>query len=76
MAVHEVDRHAELLRERQRFTALFNLSGLPALTIPVGRTGEMLPVSVQVVAKHAADAMTLRVAAVIEGHGGPVSPYL
>ena len=42
-----------------RFTAPFNLAGLPALSIPCGFTKEGLPVGLQIVARAWADAKVL-----------------
>ena len=43
-----------------RFTAPFNLSGLPALSVPCGLTREGLPVGLQLVARPWAEARLLR----------------
>ncbi len=42
-----------------RFTAPFNLTGLPALSVPCGWSSEKLPIGLQVVGKSWADAMVL-----------------
>lgn len=42
-----------------RFTAPFNLSGLPALSLPCGFTKEGLPIGMQIVARAWADAKVL-----------------
>jgi len=42
-----------------RFTAPFNLTGLPALSIPCGFTGEGLPIGLQIVSRAWADAKAL-----------------
>lgn len=42
-----------------RFTAPFNLTGLPALSIPCGFTSEGLPIGLQIVARAWADAKAL-----------------
>lgn len=42
-----------------RFTAPFNLTGLPALSIPSGFTRDRLPIGLQIVARAWADAKTL-----------------
>lgn len=41
------------------FTCLFNLTGQPAVSIPIGFSAEGLPIGVQVVSKHFSDAMLL-----------------
>jgi aspartyl-tRNA(Asn)/glutamyl-tRNA(Gln) amidotransferase subunit A len=43
-----------------RFTAPFNLSGLPALSVPCGLTKEGLPIGLQLVARPWAEARLLR----------------
>ena len=42
-----------------RFTAPFNLAGLPALSIPCGFTSEGLPIGLQIVARAWGDAKVL-----------------
>ena len=43
-----------------RFTAPFNLTGLPALSMPCGFTSEGLPVGLQIVSKHWGEAKLLQ----------------
>jgi aspartyl-tRNA(Asn)/glutamyl-tRNA(Gln) amidotransferase subunit A len=43
-----------------RFTAPFNLAGLPALSVPCGFTGSGLPVGLQIVSKHWGEAKVLQ----------------
>jgi aspartyl-tRNA(Asn)/glutamyl-tRNA(Gln) amidotransferase subunit A len=43
-----------------RFTSPFNLTGLPALSIPCGFTGEGLPIGLQIVSSHWAEAKVLQ----------------
>ena len=47
-------------RKLTRFTAPFNLTGLPALSIPCGFTGEGLPIGLQLVSKHWSEARLLQ----------------
>ena len=44
-----------------RFTAPFNLAGLPALSLPCGFTKEGLPIGLQIVSRAWADAKVLNV---------------
>jgi len=48
-------RHA-----RVRFTAPFDMSGSPSLTLPGGKTGEGLPVGFQLIGRHLDEALLLR----------------
>jgi aspartyl-tRNA(Asn)/glutamyl-tRNA(Gln) amidotransferase subunit A len=45
-----------------RFTAPFNLTGLPAVSVPCGFTSEGLPVGLQLVARHWNEALLLQAA--------------
>lgn len=48
------------------FTWPFNLTGQPAISIPCGWTVDGLPLGLQLVARHGADGLVLRVAAALE----------
>ena len=50
----------EAARQLTRFTAPFNLTGLPALTLPCGFTKMGLPVGLQIITKHWAEAKVLQ----------------
>ncbi|MEK7827804.1 MAG: amidase family protein, partial [Thermodesulfobacteriota bacterium] len=50
----------EAARQLTRFTAPFNLSGLPALSVPCGFTGENLPIGLQIISKHWGEAKALQ----------------
>jgi aspartyl-tRNA(Asn)/glutamyl-tRNA(Gln) amidotransferase subunit A len=52
----------ELARLLTRYTAPFNLTGLPAITMPCGFTAQGLPVGLQMVAKPWAEAQLMRAA--------------
>jgi aspartyl-tRNA(Asn)/glutamyl-tRNA(Gln) amidotransferase subunit A len=52
----------ESARLLTRFTAPFNLTGLPALSLPCGFTNEGLPIGLQIVARPWAEAAILRAA--------------
>jgi Asp-tRNA(Asn)/Glu-tRNA(Gln) amidotransferase A subunit family amidase len=43
-----------------RFTAPFNLAGLPAISVPCGFTDSGLPVGLQIVSKHWGEAKVLQ----------------
>jgi aspartyl-tRNA(Asn)/glutamyl-tRNA(Gln) amidotransferase subunit A len=59
-------------------TCLANLAGLPAASVPAGRSDRGLPVGVQVLAPALEDARVLRVAAALESQAGasfaPLAP--
>ena len=48
------------------FTAVFNLTGQPAITVPAGFDGDGLPLSVQLVGRPGAEAVLLGLAAQLE----------
>jgi len=50
----------EAARQLTRFTAPFNLAGLPALSVPCGFTDEKLPIGLQIIAKHWGEAKVLQ----------------
>ena len=56
----------ESARLLTRFTAPFNLTGLPALSLPCGFTSEGLPIGLQIVSRAWAEALVLRVAQAYE----------
>jgi aspartyl-tRNA(Asn)/glutamyl-tRNA(Gln) amidotransferase subunit A len=49
----------ERARLLTRFTAPFNLTGLPALTVPCGWSGEKMPIGLQIVSKPWAESRVL-----------------
>ncbi len=63
------DPLADLHRSAQftPFTSLFNVTGQPAITLPVGLGDDGLPTSAQLVAKPLGEDTLLQVAAQIEG---------
>ncbi len=48
------------------FTPLFNMTGQPAISLPVGQSSEGLPIGVQLVARYGDEATLLRLAAQLE----------
>lgn len=57
-----------------RHTQWFNTLGAPAAVVPVGRSGEGLPIGVQIVARPFADEIALAVAAVVDRAFGYAPP--
>jgi aspartyl-tRNA(Asn)/glutamyl-tRNA(Gln) amidotransferase subunit A len=58
--VLEGENALERARQLTRFTAPFNLTGLPALTVPCGFTKEGLPIGLQIVSRAWNEAGVLR----------------
>lgn len=56
----ELRRTPETSRALQVFTAPFDLSGSPTLTLPCGISGEGLPIGFQLVGRHFEEGLTLR----------------
>jgi aspartyl-tRNA(Asn)/glutamyl-tRNA(Gln) amidotransferase subunit A len=53
-----------------RATSPFNVTGLPALSVPYGLSSENLPIGIQLVAKWLDEATILRLGALLERKGG------
>ena len=69
----------EQARRLTRFTAPFNLTGLPALSVPCGFTTGGLPVGLQLVGRPWGEARLLRAGRAFEkafAPGGPIFPVL
>ena len=56
----EGENAVERARQLTRFTSPFNLTGLPALTVPCGFTSEELPIGLQIVSRPWNEAGVLR----------------
>jgi aspartyl-tRNA(Asn)/glutamyl-tRNA(Gln) amidotransferase subunit A len=54
------------------FVCAANLAGIPAVSVPVGRSPDGLPVGVQLMAPAFQDALLLDAARVIEQHTDPL----
>jgi aspartyl-tRNA(Asn)/glutamyl-tRNA(Gln) amidotransferase subunit A len=52
------------------FTITGSLSGIPCMSVPCGKTGEGLPVGMQILAKHFGEATMFRIADAFERAGG------
>ena len=66
-------RLAPLAEDMPRFTAFGDLTGLPAVTVPVGRSGG-LPVAVQLVGRRNTDHRLLALGALIQERIAPTQP--
>jgi amidase len=54
------------LEPKESFTALFNATGQPAISLPAGRSGAGLPIGIQLVARFGREDMLLAVARQLE----------
>jgi amidase len=63
---HTVETWLRSLFEYGPFTGVFNVSGQPALSLPLGHSGGGLPIGVQLVAPYAREDLLFRVAAQLE----------
>jgi aspartyl-tRNA(Asn)/glutamyl-tRNA(Gln) amidotransferase subunit A len=60
LPIEEIENSASQAPALTRFTAPFNLSGMPALSIPCGVTGSGLPIGLQIVSGAWQEAKILR----------------
>lgn len=58
--------NARVLLEFNPYCPLFNLTGQPAISLPLATSSDGLPIGVQLVARHAEEATLLRAAAQLE----------
>ncbi|MCB1369018.1 MAG: amidase [Rhodobacteraceae bacterium] len=63
---NDLDGFLDTVFEISPFSAAFNASGQPAISLPVHQTPEGLPIGVQLVGKFANDALVLQLAAQLE----------
>jgi amidase len=69
-----VEGHNVKYLDAWSYTAWFNLLGLPACVVPVGRSPEGLPIGVQIVGRPWEEDLVLQVAAAIEARVGGYQP--
>lgn len=63
---HTVDGWLRKLFDHGPFTAVFNIAGQPAVSLPLGRTATGLPIGVQLVAGYGREDLLLALAAALE----------
>ena len=66
MMMGDVDEYWRRVFAFSPFTVWFNLTGQPAMMLPLGRSPEGLPVAVQIVARYGDEATLFRLAAQLE----------
>jgi Asp-tRNA(Asn)/Glu-tRNA(Gln) amidotransferase A subunit family amidase len=66
MTLDDVDEYWRRVFAFSPFTVWFNLTGQPAITLPLGPPAGALPVGVQLVARYGAEATLFRLAAQLE----------
>jgi amidase len=63
---------AQLMGKLMRFTAPFDFSGSPTISLPCGLLADRVPASLQLVGRHFAEATLVRVAAAYEATASPL----
>jgi len=66
MMMGDVDEYWRRVFAFSPFTVWFNLTGQPAMMLPLGRSAEGLPIAVQIVARYGDEATLFRLAAQLE----------
>lgn len=66
MMMDDADEYWDRVAAFSPFTVWFNLTGAPAISLPVGMTDEGFPVSVQAVGRYADEATLFRLSAQLE----------
>jgi amidase len=66
MMLEDVDEYWRRVFTFSPFTVWFNLTGQPAMMLPLARSDEGLPLAVQLVARHGGEATLFRLAAQLE----------
>jgi Asp-tRNA(Asn)/Glu-tRNA(Gln) amidotransferase A subunit family amidase len=66
MMLDDVEEYWRRVFTFSPFTVWFNITGQPAIVIPLGQTADGLPLSVQLVARYGDEATLFRLASQIE----------
>jgi Asp-tRNA(Asn)/Glu-tRNA(Gln) amidotransferase A subunit family amidase len=66
MMMEDVDEYWRRVFAFSPFTVWFNITGQPAMVLPLGRSAEGLPLAVQLVARFGDEATLFRLAAQLE----------
>ena len=66
MDTEDLKRYMEVTSRYTAFTQLLNVTGQPAISLPLGRSSEGLPIGVQLAASQGGEATLLRLAAQLE----------
>ena len=66
MMMDDVDEYWRRVFTFSPFTVWFNLTGQPAMMLPLGRSAEGLPIAVQIVARYGDESTLFRLAAQLE----------
>jgi Asp-tRNA(Asn)/Glu-tRNA(Gln) amidotransferase A subunit family amidase len=66
MTIDDVDEYWRRVFAFSPFTVWFNLTGQPALVLPLGQSASGLPLSVQLVARYGDEATLVRLGAQLE----------
>src|SRR5262249_44706167 len=61
----------DAIKAMTQYTSLFNLTGSPALSVPVGLSSDALPIGLQIVSRERAEDVVLRVGQHCEWHADP-----
>jgi amidase len=67
MMMDDVDEYWRRVFAFSPFTVWFNITGQPAMMLPLGQSASGLPVAVQIAARYGDEATLFRLAAQIEG---------
>jgi amidase len=67
MMMDDVDEYWRRVFAFSPFTVWFNLTGQPAMMLPLGRSSDGIPIAIQIVGRYGDEATLFRLAAQLEG---------